>query len=77
LDGVTGMVYDPDDPWDLVAALTDALLDREALAGRLAMAVSVAPSRTARSAPAKFPPPRDDRLTRPAVVCPARAPLCR
>ncbi|MGW3121367.1 glycosyltransferase family 4 protein [Streptomyces sp. NPDC001107] len=31
-DGLTGMVYDPDDPWDLVAALTDALLDRESLA---------------------------------------------
>ncbi|MFD8449839.1 glycosyltransferase family 4 protein [Streptomyces coelicoflavus] len=44
LDGVTGMVYDPDDPWDLVAALTDALLDREALArmGRAARALAEA-----------------------------------
>ncbi|MGI5397134.1 glycosyltransferase family 4 protein [Streptomyces sp. CA-251251] len=32
LDGLTGMVYEPDDPNDLVAALTDALLDRDALA---------------------------------------------
>ncbi|MEU6475323.1 glycosyltransferase family 4 protein [Streptomyces sp. NPDC047017] len=31
IDGLTGMVYDPDDPGDLVAALTDALLDREGL----------------------------------------------
>ncbi|MCX4761921.1 glycosyltransferase family 4 protein [Streptomyces sp. NBC_01275] len=31
-DGLTGMVYDPDDPGDLVAALADALLDRPALA---------------------------------------------
>lgn len=31
IDGLTGMVYEPDDPGDLVAALTDALLDREAL----------------------------------------------
>ncbi len=31
IDGLTGLVYDPDDPWDLVAALTDALLDRESL----------------------------------------------
>ncbi|MEW2001116.1 glycosyltransferase family 4 protein [Streptomyces coelicoflavus] len=32
LDDLTGMVYEPDDPNDLVAALTDALLDRDALA---------------------------------------------
>nr|WP_164883228.1 glycosyltransferase family 4 protein [Streptomyces sp. S10(2018)] len=32
LDGLTGMVYDSDDPSDLVAALTDALLDRTMLA---------------------------------------------
>lgn len=32
MDGLTGMVYDADDPGDLVAALTDALLDREMLA---------------------------------------------
>ncbi|WP_331765324.1 glycosyltransferase family 4 protein (plasmid) [Streptomyces sp. NBC_01384] len=32
VDGLTGMVYDADDPGDLVAALTDALLDREMLA---------------------------------------------
>lgn len=30
-DGLTGMVYDPDDPGDLVNALTDALLDRAML----------------------------------------------
>ncbi|MFI9041293.1 glycosyltransferase family 4 protein [Streptomyces sp. NPDC053726] len=28
VDGLTGMVYDPADPGDLVSALTDALLDR-------------------------------------------------
>ncbi|MFF7802974.1 glycosyltransferase family 4 protein [Streptomyces olivaceus] len=32
LDGLTGMVYDPEDPCDLVAALIDALLDRAMLA---------------------------------------------
>ncbi|MFF4504824.1 glycosyltransferase family 4 protein [Streptomyces sp. NPDC001401] len=31
IDGLTGMVYNPDDPGDLVAALTDALLDRKTL----------------------------------------------
>lgn len=31
IDALTGMVYDPDDPGDLVAALTDALLDRASL----------------------------------------------
>ncbi|MEH0609073.1 glycosyltransferase family 4 protein [Streptomyces scabiei] len=31
IDSLTGMVYDPDDPGDLVAALTDALLDRASL----------------------------------------------
>jgi glycosyltransferase involved in cell wall biosynthesis len=33
IDGLTGMVYDPEDPGDLVAALTDALLNREMLVG--------------------------------------------
>nr|WP_163016908.1 glycosyltransferase family 4 protein [Streptomyces chartreusis] len=44
IDGLTGLVYDPDDPWDLVAALTDALLDREALTrmGRAARALAEA-----------------------------------
>ncbi|MGM9465389.1 glycosyltransferase family 4 protein [Streptomyces murinus] len=31
IDGLTGVVYDPEDPDDLVAAFTDALLDRESL----------------------------------------------
>ncbi|MEU0722867.1 glycosyltransferase family 4 protein [Streptomyces sp. NPDC006140] len=31
IDGLTGMVYDPDDPGDLVEALTEALLDRPML----------------------------------------------
>ncbi|MFD4855104.1 glycosyltransferase family 4 protein [Streptomyces atratus] len=31
VDGLTGTVYDPDAPGDLVAALTDTLLDREML----------------------------------------------
>lgn len=44
VDGLTGMVYDPKDPGDLVAALVDALLDREALAqmGRAARALAEA-----------------------------------
>lgn len=32
VDGLTGMVYDPHDPGDLVAALTDAVLNRAELA---------------------------------------------
>ncbi|MFD0542197.1 glycosyltransferase family 4 protein [Streptomyces mexicanus] len=44
IDGLTGMVYDPDDPGDLVAALTDALLDRGKLTemGRAARALAEA-----------------------------------
>ncbi|MFE1923411.1 glycosyltransferase family 4 protein [Streptomyces asoensis] len=44
IDALTGMVYDPDDPGDLVAALTDALLDRASLTrmGRAARALAEA-----------------------------------
>ncbi|MFH8772022.1 glycosyltransferase family 4 protein [Streptomyces sp. NPDC017958] len=42
IDGLTGMVYKPDDLGDLVAALTDALLDRPLLAqmGKVARALA-------------------------------------
>ncbi|MER6074659.1 glycosyltransferase family 4 protein [Streptomyces sp. NPDC001817] len=42
IDGLTGMVYNPDDPGDLVEALTEALLDRPMLAamGKAARALA-------------------------------------
>ena len=42
MDGLTGLVYDPDEPGDLVATLSDALLDRKMLPlmGRAARALA-------------------------------------